>query len=279
MLIEFEFSVSLISAEPRCWRPNRTPVQALGRLVRTASTTTPTSASGTDHASARSVAACTAPTLPATIRQSATRRTRSAPAASRRESSAGARRCASPKLRWTKRDSAALNGSLRARRGPAASSATYGTATTATSAPPVVAPSPPATTASITASSQSPTNASSSSVSCRARTRPATTALTPSIAARLNAFEPTTTPTATACSCWTSAAIADETSGASAASAVSRPSSASGRPSRRPMWSSRRANTADASSISAMEATKSGAARAGVIGSRRPAFPAHRVER
>ena len=57
MLIEFEFSVSLISAEPRRWRPKRTPVQALGRLVRIASTTTPTSASGTDHAWARSVAA------------------------------------------------------------------------------------------------------------------------------------------------------------------------------------------------------------------------------
>src|SRR5438105_2752954 len=28
MLIELELSVSLISAEPRCWRPKRTPVQA-----------------------------------------------------------------------------------------------------------------------------------------------------------------------------------------------------------------------------------------------------------
>ena len=92
MLIEFEFSVSLISAEPRRWRPKRTPVQALGRLVRIASTTTPTSASGTDHACARSVAARTAPTLPATIRQSATRSTTTAPAPSRRESSDCSRR-------------------------------------------------------------------------------------------------------------------------------------------------------------------------------------------
>ena len=136
------------------------------------------------------------------------------------------------------------------------SSATYGTATAAASTTPLAPSSTPATTISATARSQRPTNASSSSSSCRARTRAATTALRPSIAARLNAFEPTTTPTATAWLFWTSAAIADEISGASAASAVSRPSSASGRPSRSPMWSRRSANHADARSISATEATK-----------------------
>ena len=76
-----------------------------------------------------------------------------------------------------------------------------------------------------------------------------TTALRPSIAARLKALEPTTTPTAIACWFSTSAVTADESSGASAASAVRRPSRASGSPSRRPMWSSRRANTAEAASI------------------------------
>ena len=86
------------------------------------------------------------------------------------------------------------------------------------------------------------------------------------MAAMLKAFEPTTTPTATACSCWTSAAIADEISGASAASAVSRPSRASGRPSPRPMWSSRRAKIAEAESITPIETRKRGMAAAGVIG-------------
>jgi hypothetical protein len=41
---------------------------------------------------------------------------------------------------------------------------------------------------------------------------------------------------------------------------------ASGRPSRRPMWSSRRANTAEAASITPIETRKAGMAAAGVMG-------------
>ena len=92
----------------------------------------------------------------------------------------------------------------------------------------------------------------------RARTRSATIALSPSIAARLNAFEPTTTPTATDRSCDTSAVIADEISGASAASAVSTPRIASGIPSRSPIRSRRLAKTAAAPSMSATRRERRG---------------------
>ena len=106
MLIEFEFSVSLISAEPRLLEAEADTCPRVRQAVNTASTTTPTSSCGTDHAFARSVAARTAPMLPATIRQSAASSTSTSRTASRRESSGRARLCASPKLRWTKRDAA-----------------------------------------------------------------------------------------------------------------------------------------------------------------------------
>ena len=72
---------------------------------------------------------------------------------------------------------------------------------------------------------------------------PATTAERPSSAARLNTFEPITTPAPTRCSLRTSAVTAAVISGASAASAASIPSSPSDRPRRAPTRSSRITST------------------------------------
>ena len=86
---------------------------------------------------------------------------------------------------------------------------------------------------------------------CR-RIRPATTAPSPSSAARLNTFEPSTTPVLTSCWPWVSAVTAEVISGVSAASAASRPSSASDRPSRAPTRSSRATSTTLALRLSAV---------------------------
>ena len=69
--------------------------------------------------------------------------------------------------------------------------------------------------------------------------RPATTAPRPSRAARLNTFDPMTTPAPSRCWPVAVALTAAVTSGASAASAATMPSNASDRPSRSPTRSSR----------------------------------------
>ena len=66
--------------------------------------TTPTSASGIDHACARSVTERTAPMLPATIRTIATTSETTSPAISRRVSTVSSRTCCSPKLSARKRE-------------------------------------------------------------------------------------------------------------------------------------------------------------------------------
>ena len=58
---------------------------------------------------------------------------------------------------------------------------------------------------------------------------------------------------------------AEESSGPSAASAVSRPTSGSESPSLGPTWSSRSANRAAAPRVTATERPKSGTARAGLM--------------
>src|SRR5438093_11816244 len=76
----------------------------------------------------------------------------------------------------------------------------------------------------------SPTAASRIKGSRRMRTPPATTERRPSRAARLKRLEPRTTPTPTARAPATIAVTADASSGASAPSAASRPTSPSARP-------------------------------------------------
>src|SRR5881409_2842201 len=75
------------------------------------------------------------------------------------------------------------------------------------------------------------------------RTGPAITADTPSNAARLKTFEPTTTPTPVSSCPATTAATAEAISGASAPTAVTIPSSASEKPRPSPIRSSSRAST------------------------------------
>ena len=85
--------------------------------------------------------------------------------------------------------------SIRARGIP--STAIPGTSTTAVSASPAAGDTTAATTSRHTAAIQIPgIPASSTTRRCRA-IRPATTAASPSIAARLNTFEPITTPAPT----------------------------------------------------------------------------------
>ncbi len=82
----------------------------------------------------------------------------------------------------------------------------------------------------------------------------------PTIAARLNAFEPSTTPRPTSRSPRRIAATEDASSGASAAIAVRTPSSASVKPSLTPTRSSRSANTAAATSVTPRARRKPSAA-------------------
>src|SRR5712691_343581 len=85
------------------------------------------------------------------------------------------------------------------------------------------------------------------------RTRPAIRAETPSRAARLKTFDPTTTPTPVSSCPATTAATAEAISGASAPSAVTIPSSASEKPRRSPIRSSSRASTTLAETVSTNE--------------------------
>ena len=86
--------------------------------------------------------------------------------------------------------------------------------------------------------------------------RPATSALRPSSAARLNTFDPSTTPTPTSRSPRSKAVTAAVTSGVSAASAAASPSIASGAPRRAPSRSSRVTRRALAAKLAAEAAMK-----------------------
>jgi hypothetical protein len=107
----------------------------------------------------------------------------------------------------------------------------------------------------------------------RNNTLPASNALRPIVAARLNAFEPTSTPTLTLCAPFASATRAVVTSGPSVASAVSKPTSASGNPKRIPSRSSLRANKRAAASVTASDTANSGTASNGDIAAQDPPTP------
>ena len=101
---------------------------------------------------------------------------------------------------------------------------------------------------------------SSSSVLRGTDTAPASRTLTPTIAARLKVLEPTMTPTLAACAPLISATSAEDTSGPSAASAVSSPIETSESPNFAPSRSRRRAKVAAATSVTTSATTKSGIA-------------------
>ena len=210
-------------------------MKAFGRLVRIASTMIPTITSGTLHRLASRSAESTIPALPATM------------IASAGTSISAGTRTRSP---WAR----AWSGRCRSPNRPR--SARYGTITTARRAIVTQAPRSFRINAAAISVTAIPTAPSIASAWRRIRIRPQRIALSPIIAAMLNTFEPSTTPTPTSCLPRTSAAIADETSGASAASAVSRPSRVSGRPSPRPTRSSRRAKNPAAARVTASVARK-----------------------
>jgi hypothetical protein len=107
--------------------------------------------------------------------------------------------------------------------------------------------------------------------------RPATTAPNPSSAARLNTFDPITTPEPTACSWWARAVTAEVISGVSAARAARRPSRASENPIRSPSRSSRVTRTQLVPRLMTAPARKAAMATSAPLGERmtcRPGFPA-----
>ena len=127
--------------------------------------------------------------------------------------------------------------SIRARRMP--STATYGTSTTMVRASPTPGPTTAPTVSRHTAAIHT------AGIPARTTTRrwkpihPATTAASPSSAARLNTLDPITMPAPTLAWPRDSAVTAEVISGASAASAATNPSQASEKPARSPSRSSR----------------------------------------
>ena len=127
--------------------------------------------------------------------------------------------------------------SIRARRIP--STATYGTSTTAASPSPATGATTAATVSRHTAASHTAGTPDRTTTRRWKPIDPATTAASPSSAARLNTFDPITTPAPTLAWPRASATTEDVISGASAASAATSPSHASENPARSPSRSSR----------------------------------------
>ncbi len=127
--------------------------------------------------------------------------------------------------------------SIRVRRMP--KTATYGTSTTMVRASPAAGPTTAPTVSRHAAAIHT------AGIPARTTTRrwkpihPATTAASPSSAARLNTLDPSTTPAPTLAWPRDSAVAAEVISGASAASAATNPSQASEKPARSPSRSSR----------------------------------------
>ncbi len=131
---------------------------------------------------------------------------------------------------------------------------------------PAAGESSPSTTTRHTTAIGSATAASSTITRRCSPITPATSAPSPSSAARLNTFEPITTP-APMRDWWPAAAVtAAVISGASAASAATIPSSASLKPSRAPRRSIRETSTQLAPRLIAALSTKSTASSASGIG-------------
>ena len=133
----------------------------------------------------------------------------------------------------------------------------YGTSTAAFASRPASGVSTPTTTSRHIAAIHVPTAPDSSTTRRCSAICPATIAARPSIAARLNTFEPITTPAPTLACPWPSAATAAVISGASAASAASTPSRASDIPARSPSRSSRVTSTQLAARLTATPAANS----------------------
>src|SRR5437764_1498907 len=179
-------NASLTSADPRPVSPRRTAVYAFGRLVSTARTTMPTTTFETCQRSESTSAERTMPVLPSTI---------SAIAGTINASGFHS----APSCTWGNRWCSA---------GRRAAATTYGIATVAKSAQAQAAGRSPRTSAPATNVAASATDPSTASSRRPIVTAPASAAETPTIAARLNTFEPRTTPRLTSFSPRVSATIA-----------------------------------------------------------------------
>src|SRR5207245_2640696 len=126
--------------------------------------------------------------------------------------------------------------SIRTRLIP--STATYGTSTTAASASPATGATTAATVSRHTAATHTAGTPDRTTTRRWKPTHPATTAASPSSAARLNTFDPMITPAPTLAWPRASATTEEVISGASAASAATSPSHASENPARSPSRSS-----------------------------------------
>src|SRR5262249_40084494 len=224
-------SASLTTAAPRPCNASRTAVSTLGRLVSDASTRVPITMSETPQWLPRSVAACTIPTLDPTITASERRRTTPSILVALRAGPPVRMASTSSSTAATRKCRALPHGTIRgSRAGLIDSSATYGPKTTTRRIAATIASSAPSTSAvAIPATSNAAVPLKTSPWRWTA-TCPATTALSPSNAARLNTFEPTTTPTPRRRWLAATAAIAVAISGASAPSAVRIPCSPSEAP-------------------------------------------------
>ena len=152
---------------------------------------------------------------------------------------------------------------VRARRVP--STAIPGASTTAASTSPPAGGSTPAITSRHTRATQMPGMPPSRTTRRWNRIRPATTAASPSSAARLNTFEPITTPAPTLAWPRASAVTAEVISGASAASAATSPSQASENPARSASRSSRETSSQLAARLTATPATNASSHEPAVI--------------
>src|SRR5215469_12403971 len=234
------FSAVLKVAAPRPRAARYTAATTLGKLVTAASTRPPTTSSGTAYRVPSSAAARSMVTLAAITTSSDAPPTAasghrprwgriagssSSSSSATAEASQLIHRRGSPKRTRTRQQCARTSTynatTTAASPSPAAADRTLDTTPTHTPAVPMATIPPRITT-----------------LRCRLIC-PATTAPRPSSAARLNTFDPMTTPAPTRCWWLATAATTAVTSGASAASAATRPSNASDRPRRSPTRSSR----------------------------------------
>ena len=239
-MIALLFRAVLSTAAPRPRRARYTADTAFGKLVTTASTSPPVTMSATAYRRPTAVAAISMTVLAPTTAISAA----SAATASRQVPGRGLIASASSvSSSWTAATSHRIHRagnrrrSIRARRIP--STATYGTSTTAASPSPATGATTAATVSRHTAATHTAGTPDRTTTRRWKPIHPATTAASPSSAARLNTFDPMITPAPTLACPRASAVTAEVISGASAASAATSPSHASENPARSPSRSSR----------------------------------------
>src|SRR5215469_13744272 len=231
------FSAVLSVAAPRPRPAKYTAATALGRLVTAASTSPPVMISGTPRDPPRLEAARSIVMLARMTTTSAAAAAVASLHRPRRGRMACSSSCSSSATADT---SQARHRAGRRKPWPRVPrTATYSASTPPASTRPANGGTAPRTTSAHTTATQTATvPVRATTLRCRP-IRPAATAPRPSRAARLKTFEPSTTPAPIRCWWLANAAIAAVTSGASAASAATMPSSASDRPSRSPIRSSR----------------------------------------